>query len=76
MTLGGLSEIEFYFFTSKWVYISVAAIWASLVDQAVKNLPAMLDTQISIPGSGRSPEKRNGYSRQYFCLENSMDRGA
>ena len=30
----------------------------------------------SIPGSGRSPEEGNGNPLQYFCLENSMDRGA
>ena len=30
----------------------------------------------SIPGSGRSPRKGNGYQIQYSCLENSMDRGA
>ena len=29
-----------------------------------------------IPRSGRSPAERNGYSIQYSCLENSMDRGA
>ena len=29
----------------------------------------------SIPGLGRSPGERNGYPRQYSCLENSMDRG-
>ena len=28
----------------------------------------------SIPGSGRSPEKRNVYPLQYSCLENSTDR--
>ena len=28
-----------------------------------------------IPGSGRSPGERNGYSLQYFCLEKSMARG-
>ena len=28
-----------------------------------------------IPGSGRSPGEGNGYSLQYSCLENSMDRG-
>ena len=27
-----------------------------------------------IPGSGRSPEERNGYPLQYSCLENFMDR--
>ena len=29
----------------------------------------------SIPGSGRSPGKGNGNLLQYYCLENSMDRG-
>jgi len=29
-----------------------------------------------IPGSRRSPAKRNGNPLQYSCLENSMDRGA
>ena len=28
-----------------------------------------------IPGSGRSPEGRNGNPLQYSCLENPMDRG-
>ena len=30
----------------------------------------------SIPGSGRSPGEGNGYSVQYSCLENPMDRVA
>ena len=30
----------------------------------------------SIPGSGRSPGEGNGNLFQYFCLENSMVRGA
>ena len=30
----------------------------------------------SIPGSGRSPGEGNGYSLQYSCLGNPMDRGA
>ena len=29
-----------------------------------------------IPGSGRSPGEGKGYSLQYSCLENPMDRGA
>ena len=29
-----------------------------------------------IPGSARAPGERNGYSLQYSCLENSLDRGA
>ena len=30
----------------------------------------------SIPGLGRSPGEGNGNPLQYFCLGNSMDRGA
>ena len=30
----------------------------------------------SIPGLGTSPGEGNGSPLQYFCLENSMDRGA
>ena len=30
----------------------------------------------SIPGSGRPPGVGNGNPFQYFCLEDSMDRGA
>ena len=29
----------------------------------------------SVPGLERSPREGNGYSLQYSCLENSMDRG-
>ena len=51
----------------------------SQVVQLVKNPPASVgdirDVGL-IPGSGRSPEKRNGYPLQYSCLENSRDRGA
>ena len=30
----------------------------------------------SIPGLGRSPGEGNGCPLRYFCLKNSMDRGA
>ena len=30
----------------------------------------------SIPGLGRLLDEGNGYPLQYFCLENSMDRGS
>ena len=54
---------------------------ASLVAQMVKNLLAMQETQLDplvrkIPWSGRSPGEGNGYSLQYSCLENLMNRGA
>ena len=42
----------------------------------VKNLPAMQETAGLVPASGRSPEDKNGNPLQYFCLKNSMDRGA
>ena len=32
--------------------------------------------EVSVPGSGRSPEVGNGNPLQYSCLENSMERGA
>ena len=48
--------------------------WASLVAQTVKSLPA--GDQGSIPGSGRSPGEGNGNPLQYSCLQNPMDRGA
>ena len=44
----------------------------------VKNLPTNEgDTRNSglLPGSGRSHKVGGGNPRQYFCLENSMNRG-
>ena len=51
---------------------------ASQVAQLIKNLPASAEDARdsgSIPGSGRSSGGGNGNPLQYFCLENSMDRG-
>ena len=45
----------------------------------VKNLPANVGDARDmglIPGSRRSPGVRNGNPLQYFCLENSIERGA
>ena len=42
----------------------------------VKNLPVVRETQVHIPGSGRSPGEGNGYPLQYSCLESPMNRGA
>ena len=44
----------------------------------VKNLPANAGDardMSSIPGSGRSSGVGNGKPLQYYCLENSIDRG-
>ena len=42
----------------------------------VKNLPANAGDLGSIPGLGRSPGEGNGYTLQYSCLGDTMDRGA
>ena len=34
------------------------------------------ENQGSVPGLGRSPGEGNGYTLQYSCLENPVDRGA
>ena len=34
------------------------------------------EDSVSIPGLARSPAEESGYSLQYSCLKNSMDRGA
>ena len=49
---------------------------SSLVAQMVKNLPAVQETWFQSLGQGDPPGEENGYPPQYFCLENSMDRGA
>ena len=48
------------------------------MDQWVKNVPANAGNRDAdlIPGSGRSPGRRNGNPLQYFCLENPMNGGA
>ena len=42
----------------------------------VKNPPANAGDAGSVPGLGRSPGEANSNPFQYFCLGNSMDRGA
>ena len=44
--------------------------------QTVKNQPAMQETWVRPLVLGRSLREGNGNPLQYFCLENSMDRGA
>ena len=47
----------------------------ALVTQTVKNKPAMV-RQGSTLGSGRSPGEDSSTPIHYFCLENSLNRGA
>ena len=58
------------------LYCALIIIWASLVAQMVKNLPAVQETWVRFPGSGRLPGGGNGYPFKYSCLENSMYKGA
>ena len=52
-------------------------LWAFLVAQTVKTLPAMQETQVQSLVWEASLEKgMDGYPCQYSCLKNSMDRGA
>ena len=50
--------------------------WASLVAHVVKNLPAMLETQVPYLGQKDRLEEGNDNMLQNSCLENPMDRGA
>ena len=48
------------------------------VGSVVKNPPAKSSAKRDkglIPGSGEYPGEGNGYTLEYSCLENSMDRG-
>ena len=47
----------------------------SYTGSVVKNPSTNAEDAGSVPGSGRSPGEGNGNPLQYFCLENSMDRG-
>ena len=44
--------------------------------QTVKNLPPLQETQIRSLGQKDSSGEGNGYLLHYFCLENSINRGA
>ena len=50
-------------------------IWAFLVAQLVKNLPAMPETQVQSLGQ-EDPLVKGMAIHQYSCLEKFMDRGA
>ena len=51
-------------------------VWASLVAQAVKNLPVIHETQVQSLSWEDFPEGGNGNPLHCSCLENFMDRGA
>ena len=49
--------------------------WASLVAQLVKNLPAMQETRVQSQGQ-EDPLEKGWLPTPISCLENPMDRGA
>ena len=65
-----------HFSTSLHIYPDICLIWASLVSQTVKNLPAIQETGIQSLGWEDLPGEGNCYPLQYSCLDNPMDRGA
>ena len=62
-------------FTLNIIIDIYATYGASLVAQTVKNLTVMWEIQVRSLDWGRSPGDGNVNPLQYFCLENSMDRG-
>ena len=48
----------------------------SLAGQMVRKLPTIRETSVQSLGWEDSPGERHGNSLQYYCLENSIDRGA
>ena len=57
-----------------WLYLKCGSGFPD--GSVVKNPPANPGDEVSIPGSGRSPEEGNGNPLQYSYLENPMDREA
>ena len=58
------------------LHIAALEARASLLAQEGKKSACNAGDPGSIPGSGKSPGEGNGNPLQYFCLENSRDRGA
>ena len=57
------------------LFIVCKQLWGFPCGTEVKNLPANSGDAGLIPGSGRSSEEGNGYTLQYSCQDNPMDRG-
>ena len=54
---------------------NLPAIGASLAAQMAKNLPAIQETQVQSLGQEDSPGEESGNPFQYSCLGNPTDRG-
>ena len=55
--------------------VLLIVVWASLVAQRVKRLPAMRETWVRSLGQ-EDPVEKAVNPLQYFCLEHPMDGGA
>ena len=83
MNLSRLQEIvkdrgawwaEVHGITKNWTRLQYS--WGFLGSSDGKESACKSENEVLIPGLGRSPGEGHGYSLQYSCLENSMDRGA
>ena len=68
------NEQKSTFKIGKAVYLTGASHVLLVLKSPPANVRDIRDIGL-IPGSGRSPGEGNSNSLQYFCLENSMDRG-
>ena len=58
-----------------YIYLDEVVV-ASLGGSDGKESPCKVGDLGLIPGLGQSPGEGNGYTLQYSCLENPMDKGA
>ena len=73
ISLYGFSHNKYFKIIHENIPINIGT---SLVAQTVKESACNAGNPASIPGSGRTPGEGNGYSLQYSCQNNIMDRGA
>ena len=67
-----VSSVFLYAYRKCFIYI---LIWASLVAQMLKHLPAKREVQVQSLDWEDPPGEGNGNSLKYSCLGNLMDRG-
>ena len=58
------------------ILAKISLLWGFSADSDGKESAHNAKNPGSISGWGRSPSEGDGYSLQYSCLENSMERGA
>ena len=58
------------------IYTGIRELWASLMAQSVKNLPATQETQVRFLGQEDALEKDMATHSSILAWKNPMDRGA